>query len=227
MTFGGEPDTVAAFAEIVLVRVDDTEFVAIFRQIIEGGAAPFASDFMDFVSLFDLRKYLLARQTFQTLFGVDILHIFDIADRHPPGFGILHDIDDLVLVDPFEGHHIDLDLQSDIQSLFNACKDFPQHIFLGDLFGHFRFERIDRDIDSFEPCFFEPFGDIGKQITVGSQSEIDIGLVIMNHLNETVEILAEQRFTPGDADFVDTFVDRDTYETEQLFETEQIFPRHP
>ena len=211
----------------MLVRIDNAKFVAVIGQIVECRTAPLAANLSDGIFLFDFRENLFARQPLESLFGVNIFHILDITDRHTTGFGIFHHIHDLIFVDAFEGHHVDLHFQAHFQSFLHPGKDFSKYIFLCDPFGDLGFECIDGDIDTFESCILQPLSHIGQQIAVGRQSQIDIAFVVVYHPDKPVKIFAKQRFATCYPDLVHPFVNCDTNETEQLLKTEQIFPRNP
>ena len=228
MSFCGEANTVAAFAEVMLMGIDEAEFVSVlFDAVIVGGAGAFASETMDRVTFLDPFENLFAVKTADLIAGVRIFHILDEADFDPAFPGIFEQIEDFVVVDPLERHHVDFDTEAHFLCTLDALEDFTQNVFLCDAGSDGRFERIERDIETLEARFSQFLSCFRKKIAVCRQRQIDVGLVIVDHRHKSIQILSQKRLPPGDTDLLNPFIDSEPDKFEEILETEKILLRNP
>ena len=118
----------------------------------------------------------------------------------------LHQVFDLVLIDSFERHRVDLDLQPGLFRGVDAAHDDAEIAPSGDLAKLHWVERVERDVDPPHAGAAQRLGVTLELAAVGRQGQfVERARFKMTAepLEQPDDILAHQRLAAGDTEFAD------------------------
>ena len=127
----------------MFVWVDKPELIAVlFDLVVERWACTFTTERPDSVFLLDLAQDLFTVHSLECLVCMTVLHILDESYFDVACHTILHDIEYLIIVDPFERYHVDLDTETYFKCFVDPFEYLSEYIFLCDLVCDLRFKGI-------------------------------------------------------------------------------------
>ena len=196
---------------------DNADFSAAIR------IGPALGDFTGVVGFDFDERHLVADPAHDLGRWHNIVHAPAVGGAHVHEFDEAHDVaaaleaprhrNDVLIVDAFLDHHVDLDGRK--AGIVRSVDAF-QHI------GHRKIdvvhgaeysfiERIERDGDALQTRGLERLGFPGQQRGVGGEGQIQWFAVRRlesgQHLDQNLEVFAQQGFAAGEANFVDAVCD--------------------
>ncbi len=199
------PQTIAPCAEIAGVRSDEAEPAAGFRHIdIARRAASGVLAFGQRPALLQPRAHLIERQILVEPFLLDIAqrHHFDQGDIVALPMRPADQIGQFVLVDAFQRHGVQLDLQPRRHGCGDPFEHLAQRIAPGQC-GKLRpVERIERHIHPPHPGLGQRLGVLCQLRAVGGQRQFvqTMPQPAAQRAEQINDVTPHQRFAPGDAD---------------------------
>ena len=101
-------------------------------------------------------------------------HGFDEAQYEAVRHAEIHHGNELIVIDPAHGHHVDLDRDKPFRFCGKeAGHDLVQHISADNTYEPSPLERIQTDVDAIQPHLFEVAGVFGKLGGVGAERDVN------------------------------------------------------
>ncbi|EKD60276.1 MAG: hypothetical protein ACD_54C00842G0001, partial [uncultured bacterium] len=225
----GQPDAVAAFAEIMRQRRDEADALAGFgKPDIAGGAT-------GAVGQIDQREAgcQFCAQIFQRPVLIEPLCLAHIAHRHDLDKGQIVAVAGAPIgegkqfgfVEAFQRHGVDFYLQTGFFRRSNAIEHLRKPPPAGD-FGKFRIvQRVNRDVDPLDANRRQIAGVFAQLRAVGGQRQFlqRARLQVPRHrLEEGQDALAHKRLAAGDAQLFDAHADESGAKPVEFFQRQQI-----
>ncbi len=224
----GDADAVAGFAEIMSHRRDEAEPAAGLRDAnVTRRSAGIVGQIGQGVAGGKARSQHRQRQILIDPACADIAHRhdFDQSKVHVLAVCPFHQRGDLVLVDVFERHRVDLDLEADGPRGLDAAQHLVEVSPARDLAEFCGVEGIKRDINSADAAILQLGGELLKQRTVGRQRQfIQRTAVEMarERPHQRHHVAPNQWFSAGQAQLADALGDEGCTQPVQFFKGEQV-----
>jgi len=148
---------------------------------------------------------------------VEMHQLDELEDKIPVAPDIVQEIIDLIVVNPGKDYHVEFD-RGEIRPEcgINPGKNISQAITAGDPLVGLRIQAVKADVDPAQTGLFEILCHICKQDAVGGNG----GFNSRRHGPDDLEnILADERFTPGEFDAPDPKLCCHIHDPDDLFRT--------
>ena len=111
------------------------------------------------------------------------------------------EVDDLVVVVPLHHHHVQLDRpQAGLPRRRDAVHDAVERVAARHVLEGVHPQRVERDVDPLEPCFFERLRLLPQQHAVGRHRDVERRVDRVDHADELFKLYAHEWLAAGDPD---------------------------
>ncbi len=224
----GEPHAVAAFAEIVAQRCDETEPPAGLAHAHITRRSPGAV--VQRIHREAFRKLCLHQRQGQILLGavgIDIAHRhrFDERDVHVAAMGPGYQFGDFVIVHAAQRHDIDLDLKASLLRRVDAGDHFGKVAPAGDAAEFVRVQCVDGNVDPLDAAV-DQFGSKARELTaVRRQRQLLQASsleVTPDRAEQLHDIAPHQRLSARQSQLVHAFADEGAAQPVELFQRQDV-----
>jgi hypothetical protein len=226
----GQAHAVAAFAEIMGERRDETDLLpGFFQTHIARRAAGALGQVGEGEGFGQMRAQVRQLPVLaQPVLVADIAHRHDLDEGqiHVARFAPLDQREQLVLVEALEGDGVDLDPQPGLLRGVDALDHLRQAAPAGDVGKFLLVERVERDVHPAHACGVEIVCETLKLAAIGGECEfLEIARIEMpgHGVKEGHDPLAHQGLAAGDAQFFHAHAHEGRAHAVELLERQQLF----